>query len=96
MNLYILQAAVSIVTYCSWLFQATLGRLSFGTRPPPPPWWLKGAMQISVIGHALEVPIPGLTRALHDQGGRFIRFQMAIRGWSHGIELWFDTELGDE
>ncbi len=34
----------------------------------------------------------------HDRGGRVIRFQMA-RGpvaRSHGIELRFDTDLGDE
>ena len=45
--------------YCSWLFQAMLGRLSFGTHPLR---WLKGAMQISVIGHPLEVPFQALER----------------------------------
>ena len=55
-----------IVSGCSKrMFQATLGRLSFGTHPL---WWLEGAMQISVIGHPLEVPISGLIGALHDQG----------------------------
>ncbi len=63
--------------YCSWLFQATPGRLSFGTHTLR---WLKGAMQISSIGHPLEVPFQPL------QGS------MARR---HGIELRFDTELGD-
>ena len=42
--------------YCSWLFQATLDHLSFGTDPL---WRLKGAMQISVIGHPLKVPFQG-------------------------------------
>ncbi len=55
-------------------------------------------MQISVIGQHLEVPISGLTGALHNQGGRVIRFPTA-RGpvaRSHGIELRFDTDICDE
>ena len=39
--------------------EATLGRLSFGTHPLRR---LKGAMQISVIGHPLEVPLQALHR----------------------------------
>ena len=52
--------------------------LSFGTHPLR---WLIGAMQISVIGHPLEVPISGLTGALHNRGDRVIRFQTARGPW---------------
>ena len=55
-----------------------LGRLSFGTHTLRR---LKGAMQISVIRHPLEVPISGLTGALHDRGGRVIHFQTARGPW---------------
>ncbi len=72
--------------YCFWLFQATLDLLSFGTHTLR---WFKGAMQISVIGHPLEVPISGLTGALHDRGGWVIRFQTA-RG-PVAPQLRFDT-----
>ena len=56
-----------------------LGRLSFGT---PPLWWLKGGMQISVIGHPLQVPISGLTGALHDRwlAGSFVSRWLGVRG----------------
>ncbi len=47
-------------------------------------------MQISVIGHPLEVPISGLTGALHDQGGRVICFQTARGPWP-GATVWHLT-----
>ncbi len=54
-------------------------------------------MQISVIGHPLEIPLQAL-EGTHDQGGWLISLLDGYRSeaWSHGIELRFDTELGDE
>ncbi len=66
--------------YFSWLFQAMLGHLSFGTHTL---WWLKGAMQISVIGHPLEVPFQALQGHFMTRVAGSFRFQAARGPW-HG------------
>ncbi len=58
--------------------QTTLGRLSFGTHPL---WRLKCAMQISVIGHPLQVPFSGLTGVLMTRVAGSFRFQMSRGLW---------------
>ena len=64
--------------YCSWLFQATLGRLSFGTHTLRR---LKDAMQISVIRHPLEVPLSGLTGVRMTRVAGSFHFQTARAPW---------------
>ncbi len=63
--------------YCSWLFQATHGCLSFGT---PPLRWLKGAMQFSVIG-PLEVPFQALQGYFMTRMAGSFHFQTARGPW---------------
>ncbi len=64
--------------YCSWLFQATLGHLSFGTHLL---LRLKGAMQISVIGHPLGVPFQALQGYFITRVAGSFRFQTARGPW---------------
>ncbi len=54
------------------------GRLSFGTHPLR---WLKGAMQISLIGHLLEVPFQALQGHFMTGVAGSFRFQTARRPW---------------
>ncbi len=64
--------------YCSWLLQATLSRLSFWTNLLQ---WLKGAMQISVIGHPLAVPFQALQGYVMTRVAGSFRFQTARGPW---------------
>ncbi len=64
-----------IVPGCSKL---ALGRLSFGTQPLQ---WLIGAMQISVIGHPLEVPFQALQGYFITSVAGSFRFQAARGSW---------------
>ncbi len=64
--------------YCSWLFQATLGCLSFGTHTLQ---WLKGALQISVIGPPLEVLFQALQGYFMIRVAGHFRFQMDRGPW---------------
>ncbi len=64
--------------YCCWLFQAMLSCLSFGTHTLR---WLRGAMQISVIGHPLEVPFQALQGHFMTGVAGSFRFQTARGPW---------------
>ncbi len=64
--------------YCSWLFQAMLGCLSFGT---PPYGGSKVPCRFSVIGHPLEVPFQALQGYLMTRVAGSFRYQMARGLW---------------
>ncbi len=73
---------IPIVPGCSKL---RFGCLSFGTHPLR---WLEGAMQISVIGHPLEVPFQALQGYFMTRVGHFILRRLGVRGqepWHRGV-----------